>query len=370
MTTSDGRLARLWSLASRVGNRVSRAFLVPSAVSAQGKHLDPAELPPPDPQSWTADQRNAWESEEMAAYRACLTLDGKDARAGVLDDLATYHRLSPEECRKRCLHWEAWSVEEWRKADRSTERGLQSFYDSVESWAFDLLWYAYLQTCGYGYPAPVVAVRFAKQRCPGGAHLDFGSGVGAMSQLFARQGFASMLADVSKPLLDFAKWRLERRGDAIPALNLASADLPTGEFDVITAIDTLVHVRDIEKATRDLHRALKPGGWLLTNFDVRAPADESAWHLHDDALKLEHQLRRAGFVERGLLAGMTICYQRVEPRGATFHARSLRDDLVFRSPGRYVTGTLRRVRLPTPERLSKSLQRALGAWRTRRGTGA
>jgi SAM-dependent methyltransferase len=356
----ESRFSEWLNTLERAGHRVSRAILVPRAISAQGKHLDPNELAAPDPGAWPADQRDAWFSEEMSAYRRCLELDGQDTHTSVLNDLATYHRLSPEDCRQRCLHWEERSVEEWRSADRSTKEGLQAFYDSVESWAFDLLWYAYLQTCGYGYPAPVMAVRFARRHCAGGAHLDFGSGVGAMSQLFGRLGFSTTLADISKPLLDFATWRLERRGDTAPALNLSSAELPADRFDVITAIDTLVHVRDFDAAACQLHRALRPGGWLLTNFDVRAPGDESAWHLHDNELELEHRLRRVGFVQRGLLAGMTRCYQRVVPHGAKFQLRALRDTLILRPPGRVVTTAARRIRWPSRRHFAKLLRLVSG----------
>jgi len=38
---------------------------------------------------------------------------------------------------------------------------------------------------------------------------------------------------------------------------------------MITAIDTLVHVPDFDETVKSIHRALKPGGWLLTCPDRR-----------------------------------------------------------------------------------------------------
>jgi SAM-dependent methyltransferase len=344
------------NLLAGVGRHIAKALLVPPPGGKQGTHLDPLDLPKPDSRWWPKDQRRAWESGTMAVFRDCLRFEGLDVREAVLDDLATYHRLSPDECRERCLNWEKWSVEEWSASDRSTPEGLQAFYDSVQSWSFDLLWYGYLQSSGFGFPVSPLSVRFAQERCPNGNHLDFGSGVGLTSQLFGRLGFTTTLADVSKSLLDFAAFRLERRGDRASYLNLTSAELPTAEYDVVTAVDTLVHVPDFDKTVRDLHRAIRPNGYLLTNFDVR-PKDvvESAWHLYDDSLELEYRLLTAGFAFRAKLGGVTSCFQKVDPSGTAHRLRSLRDRIVLRPPGSTLVATGRRIRWPTADRLRRKL---------------
>lgn len=150
----------------------------------------------------------------MEWFRASLLLPGvADVRAAVLDDLSSYTGLPPDQCVERCQNWESWSVEEWFAADRSDMGGLTDFYRTTESWAFDLLWYAYLQAEGYGYPTSVLALRAVAGRGHGRVHLDFGSGVGVTSQLFARAGYETTLADLSTSLLDFARYRLSRRGD-------------------------------------------------------------------------------------------------------------------------------------------------------------
>ena len=43
---------------------------------------------------------------------------------------------------------------------------LASFYQTTQSWAFDLLWFAYLQAEGYGYPTSVLALRTMAARGP------------------------------------------------------------------------------------------------------------------------------------------------------------------------------------------------------------
>jgi len=231
----------------------------------------------------------------------------------------------------------------------------------VQSWSFDLLWYAYLQACGFGVPASVMAARFAREKCPGGSHLDFGSGVGVTSQLFARLGFETTSADVSRTLLEFAQWRHNRHGDRVNAHNLEAGTLPTGHYDVVTAIDSLAHVPDFDATARELHRIIRPGGWLLADFDVRKQGpDESAWHLYENELDLEYRQQRVGFVRRGKLGGVLLCYQRVDPGSIAHRVRTIRDGIILQPPVGAITAACRRVRWPTPGRVRRLASRIIG----------
>ena len=284
---------------------------------SQGVHVDPTPEPVPH-QSWHPDIDEALASAEMATFRSVLLVGDQDVRTSILQELSDYHGYTPDECLKRCLHWEDWSVEEWAAADRSTPEGIQDFYQSVQSWAFDLMWYAYLQTTGDGYPASVIAARFARTVGTGRDHLDFGSGTGTTAQLFTRLGFRTTMADISEPLLTYAASRLERHGDEAAQIHLTTDELPTDAYDVITALDTLVHVTDFDATARDLHRAIRDGGYLLANFDIREDAHGSQWHLYHDIHDIEHRLRAAGFVRTHSFAGITNCYRAVDPTRRAF----------------------------------------------------
>ena len=315
-----------------------------STAFSQGLHPDPLDpaTPPPDPQSWPKLRQAAFASPEMKWFRASLRLpEVADVRAAVLDDLSNYSGLTPDQCVERCRNWESWSVEEWSAADRSDIDGLTNFYQTTQSWAFDLLWYAYLQATGYGYPASVLALRAVAGQGHGRAHLDFGSGVGVTSQLFARAGYETTLADVSTSLLDFARYRLSRRGEPAGFIDLNDEKLETGRYDVITALDTLAHVPDLTDVVATLHDALRPGGWLVTNFDVRPPSPENAWHLYDDDLDLRAVLHRAGFAPSGRL-GDYVTYRRVDPSGTSQQLRVLFDRLILTSRPRRVIRRQRR----------------------------
>ncbi|HEV2953850.1 MAG TPA: class I SAM-dependent methyltransferase [Candidatus Dormibacteraeota bacterium] len=304
----------------------------------QGSHLDPGDptVEIPDPLNWSQGRREAFSSPAMETFRSVLRLEGHgDIRSAIVDDLATYHHLSIEDTVRRAVNWESWSVEEWQTERRDTEQGLVRFYQETQSWAFDLLWYAYLQAEGFHYPVSVaIAVCLGMDGGASGlTHLDFGSGAGVTAQFFGALGCESTMADISTSLLAFSRFRLERRGIAgTKFIDLNQEPLPTAAFDVITAIDTLAHVPDLKSAAANLHRALKPGGMLFANFDVRPPSAENAWHLYDDDLPLRWILHRTGFEQVTSLDGFSIQYRRVPPRGLAHLIRGLRDLVLLRSP--------------------------------------
>jgi hypothetical protein len=158
---------------------------------------------------------------------------------------------------------------------------------------------------------------------------------------------------VSRPLLEYATWRFQRHNDAIKVINLNEARLPDRNFNVVTAFDVLVHVPDFDATAGQLHRTIKPNGWLFANFDTRSRDDASAWHLHNNEFELDRRLRRAGFVKRHVIGGFLGCYQRVESDTLIHRVRSGWGRLV--APPLAVRSLVRRVRWPTPARLRKLL---------------
>jgi SAM-dependent methyltransferase len=308
--------------ATRTG-RVKRVFgplrqplrrLIGSAVAAQGTHVDPLDGSKPDHSGWSRASLAAGRSPEMQHYRDGLRPpSGGGVREGVLDDLSTFYGMSPEDCVRLAIGWEAWSVEEWSADDRKTADGLREFLRTTQSWSFDLLWYAYLQAEGYGRPDSPTIARFLRRRgVTHGRVLDFGSGVGATAHMFTALGFDTTLADVSDTLLDFARFRLERRDVPATYVNLNNDALPVGAYQAITAVDVVAHIPNLEETLAMLWRALVPEGWLFATLDARVEAPESAWHFYDEEWDMCWQLERTGFAQRAMI-GPIRCYQRVEP---------------------------------------------------------
>jgi 2-polyprenyl-3-methyl-5-hydroxy-6-metoxy-1,4-benzoquinol methylase len=318
-----------------------------------GVHVDPLVESAPEWQLSPKEQMLRT-SPELRMFSSMLTIDGKDVRESVLDDLAAYHHCTPEEARERAMNWEQASVEEWESVDGSdSDEGRVAFYRTQQSWSYDLLWWAYLQTEGWGDPASVMAYRWLQQYSPGRRHLDFGSGVGTTSQLFIEGGWRSTLSDLSSTLLDFAKFRLERRGEQAQYIDLGTSGLPAGAYDSITAIDTLAHVPDVYATGLQLHAALGRDGYLVANFDIRKPTRETVWHLEADDLAARYELRRAGFKEVADLGYDLLVYRKVRPSGPRALLRQSWDWLTLVSPPRRIGRVASRPFLKALGRLRK-----------------
>lgn len=330
-------------------------LLIIQKQGAQGRHIDPDVDPAPDMTYWSPEQRDAWVSDEMKVLRECVSPAGQSPRQAILAELAEFHGETPDTAYQKCIDWEKLSIAEWQAADRSTPEGVTDFYNTTTSWRYDLAWYAYLQVTGHTFPQAPAVVRFLKANgVVGGSLLDFGSGIGLNGQAFDRFGFDVTIADISRPLLAYAKWRNERHGAAVKTIDLNDQSLSAGAFDVITAFDTLTHVTDFDETAQQLHAALKPRGWLIANFDTRAPADASAWHIQDNELDLDRRLKRAGFAKRHMIGGFLGCYQSVDPKSAVHGVRTLCDRATL--PLEQAASFSRRVRWPTPERLAKAFR--------------
>jgi SAM-dependent methyltransferase len=304
-------------------------LLIREDVRGNGRHVDPEDpaTPPPDRHHWSAGMYRANTSVHMATFADALRPPaGGSVRDGVIGDLADYHQLPPAEVVRRCRHWEQESVEEWQAA-----ADLADFYNSIDSWTFDLLWYAYLQSTGYGYPETVIVADQIGAAPVQGRMLDLGSGVGVTAQFFAALGYQITLADISAPLLTFAKWRLERRGTKATYLHLP-ADLPTGEYDLVTALDVMAHIPDPAQTAQRLHRALRPGGLFVANFDVRRKSAENAWHLYEDDLPLRWAVERAGFAPVKLIDGIMWIYRSAPTTGIRARIRTAFGWLRLASP--------------------------------------
>lgn len=305
----------------------------------QGAHIDPLApgYVPRDPSSLPETWKAALSSREFAVYQQTLLLPGiTDCRTAVIDDLSTFYQMDPDECVSRCINWEAWSVQEWAEADRSTPEGMRAFYNSTKSWSFDLVWYAYLQSVGAMNPAAVIASRRLRPPAEAPRCLDFGSGAGDMAQLLVALGYTVDLADVSRTLLSFARWRLERRGQQAGYIDLNDATLPTDEYHAILAKDVLVHVPQFEMTVRDLHRALKPDGLLIASFDTRPASPENAWHLYDDDMRMRRSVQDIGFEQIGGVDGHLFVYRRVEADSPAHLIRKGRNAVMFGPPRKLV----------------------------------
>ncbi|WCS22786.1 class I SAM-dependent methyltransferase [Methylobacterium sp. NMS14P] len=231
----------------------------------------------------------------------------------VLLQLSEYSGKPVGEVKEIATNSNSISKQKWDEADRSTPEGLRSFYLRNHNWVFGTLSYHARQAEGLIGPTPPLPVQVAEalKDLPPGRHLDFGCGVGTASLLFGRYGWLLTLADVSTPLLDFAKWRTQQAKARAEFVDLNTEDLPANHFDLITAFNTMAHVPNAVSSISQLRKALKPDGLLIFDIDARRPAPGDEWFLYQYHYQVIQQIRSKGF-ERLSRIGPMYVYKRKE----------------------------------------------------------
>lgn len=214
----------------------------------------------------------------------------------LLGEIAQFTGDDLDEVERRCRRAVDVVADDWRGQvlDAASRESVERYYDQSASYIYDLMWWHALHDdlSPLGY---VTSLDFAARHgCR--SYLDFGSGVGAGAILFARRGFDIALADISSTLLGFSRWRLELRGVPAQLIDLKSDKLPEAAFDIITAMDVFEHLIDPVETIVELHRALKPGGFLFGRF--HAEIDEThPQHIVLDFTPVFARLGELGFVE-------------------------------------------------------------------------
>jgi SAM-dependent methyltransferase len=122
--------------------------------------------------------------------------------------------------------------------------------------------------------------------------LDAGCGTGG--NLRALSGDAAIGCDLSAIALAHAR---RRSGAPLVRASILALPFRPGAFDIVLCTDVLYHaaVPDDRAALRELHRVLRPGGWLVVNL----PAFESLRSAHDRAVHTARRYSRSS-VERVL----------------------------------------------------------------------
>jgi len=96
-------------------------------------------------------------------------------------------------------------------------------------------------------------------RAPGRRLLDIGSGNGGFAQVAAEFGWRITALELNR---ENSK-RLAERGHQVIVKHLETADLPTGNFDLISLWEVLEHLVDPGLALTEARRLLAPGGLIL-----------------------------------------------------------------------------------------------------------
>ncbi len=251
-------------------------------------------------------------SDETLKLWSSLLIDGRDIlpTKAVLHELSEYSGKSIDEVRQLASTAPSITSKKWVDSDRSTPEGLSDFYNSVSNWVFGTLSYHARQAESENVPLPV-QVAAAVSNGPPGDMLDFGCGVATACLLFAQMGWRVAAADISVPLLEFAKWRFRKRDIDAQCIDLNTEQLGSERFDLITAFNTMAHVSKVDETLQTLRTALRTGGKLIFDIDARKRGHGNDWHLYEDHYFINRRVRRSGFIRLPSIGFMYV-YERRE----------------------------------------------------------
>ncbi|MGU3538885.1 class I SAM-dependent methyltransferase [Methylobacterium sp. A54F] len=260
----------------------------------------------------------------------------------VTQQLIDYSSLPEDEVRYIAKNSNVLTKAVWEKSDRTSDRSLQDFYDAAYPWVFGTLTYHAKQAEGLTVPCPPLPVQVAQSlaNTKPGRHLDFGAGVATASLLFAKLGWDVDVSDVSKPLLEFSKWRLKQHGVPAKFIALDEQELEPNAYDLITAFNTFAHVPHPQATMERLNAALKPGGMLVFDIDSREPGPFNSWFLYRSHNPFIKVARRAGFSRKSNISYM-YCYEKVERSYLNKLIVSAFDELKYNSTTTNVIHALR-----------------------------
>jgi SAM-dependent methyltransferase len=122
------------------------------------------------------------------------------------------------------------------------------------------------------YEVPLALLREQGGLAAGQRGLDLGCGDGVMLYKVLRGGGTIVGVDLSRPGLAIARREIQERTGRAPALMRASAtSLPLSDasVDYVLSIEVIEHVAEVEAYLGEIHRVLRPGGFLAVTTPHR-----------------------------------------------------------------------------------------------------
>jgi 2-polyprenyl-3-methyl-5-hydroxy-6-metoxy-1,4-benzoquinol methylase len=214
-----------------------------------------------------------------------------DLRAELTLELADYFRRPVDQIETQLAGATERFTDEWcrRVADPRDEKAVTRFYNESDTELFDLARWHAEDPIHY---RTLICCDVASRR-PGRAYLDYGSGIGSDALLFAAAGFDVTLADVSEPLLAFARWRCETRGITVKTIDLKRERPRASRFDAVVCFDVLEHIHRPLRTLRSIHRAMRPGGLLFVHAPFGRDPERPMHVVHEDVVT--PRMRATGF---------------------------------------------------------------------------
>lgn len=247
------------------------------------------------------------DSERFKMWYWALKLPGRTLSQTLAEEVALYFGKSVDEVIDFWYTSTERLRDEWLEQNPQSEAEIVNYYDTNTTYIYELsYWHTLHMNLGLIENARSMqkALEF-----PGRKYLDFGGGTGSNIILFNNSGFECTIADISSSLLDFARWRFERRNIRAKIVDTKTEELPENEFDFVTAVEILEHVTDPLKTMQTIMKVTKPGGiivaWIPFFKDELRPM-----HLVTDLNVADKFVTELGLEEIWREDGMLIRYYR------------------------------------------------------------
>ena len=123
---------------------------------------------------------------------------------------------------------------------------------------------------------------------PGDVVLDIASGKGFGGDIMANRGCQVVCADIDQSKLDEGRELFQRKEITFSRQNVFDMTFPNDMFDVVTSMETMEHVADVDRYLTQLKRVLRPNGLLILSTPQNAlghipltPAHEKEYSLQE-----------------------------------------------------------------------------------------
>ena len=150
-----------------------------------------------------------------------------------------------------------------------------------------------------------------------GLVCDIGAGTGVVSERLVAPGRDVCAFDLSIEMVSQAASRLPGRIAVADAERIPVAD---GSVDAVTFVWVLHHVGNLERALREAHRMLRPGGVVVSISGMSNPAQDDMAPIFErlsDALRPERRAQSMAVAEVAEAVGFSVIREGLVPTTAT-----------------------------------------------------
>lgn len=196
-------------------------------------------------------------------------------------DLSEYLKITVGETQKEMTLAQKKLVSEWQ----AREGSVVSFYEQNRTYLFDLAAFNRYLPYYQDRLSPLCNLRDLKI-------LDIGCGLGTTVFMMAGQNNETTGWDVNRLCIDFCLFK-QKKYELGGLFTVEPPELK--DFDVVTAIDTLEHIEDLQGFLKWLGQGMKRGSKLY-HSDYFPKDDTWPMHFEEHQAHLDDWLNEAGFV--------------------------------------------------------------------------